>query len=82
MLQRRTQQRGAIRRVLRHADRPLSPQEIHAAARGAVPGLGMATVYRNVKSLVGAGWLKTVDLFTNQNDTASYYFDNLKVYGK
>ncbi len=62
MLQRKTQQRGAIRRALRNADRPLTPHEILAAARGEVPGLGIATVYRNVKSLVGSGWLKAVDL--------------------
>ena len=62
MLQRKTQQRGAIRHALRRADRPLSPQEILAEARGAVPGLGIATVYRNIKSLVGSGWLKAVDL--------------------
>ena len=62
MLQRKTQQRGAIRGALRHADRPLSPQEILDAARGEVPGLGIATVYRNVKSLVREGWLRTVEL--------------------
>lgn len=60
--QRQTQQRGAIRRALRHADRPLSPQEVLDAARAAVPGLGLATVYRNIKRLVGAGWLRPVDL--------------------
>ncbi len=59
---RQTQQRGAIRRALENADRPLTPHEILAAARGAVPGLGIATVYRNIKTLVGSGWLQAVDL--------------------
>ncbi len=62
MRQRKTQQRGAIRHALRQADRPLSPQEILDSARDSVPGLGIATVYRNVKALVGDGWLRTVDL--------------------
>ena len=62
MPQRKTQQRGAIRHALSQADRPLSPREILDSARGSVPGLGIATVYRNVKALVGDGWLRTVDL--------------------
>jgi Fur family transcriptional regulator, ferric uptake regulator len=62
MLHRKTQQRGAIRRALSKADRPLSPREILDSARDSVPGLGIATVYRNVKALLGDGWLRTVDL--------------------
>ncbi len=59
---RRTQQRSAIRQALSEADRPLSPQEILSAARNALPSLGIATVYRNVRCLVGEGWLRAVDL--------------------
>lgn len=59
---RRTQQREAIQETLRRADRPLSPQEIHEGASQEVENLGMATVYRNVKSLVDDGWLRAVDL--------------------
>lgn len=62
MLHRKTQQRGAIRHALRQAGRPLSPREILDSARDSVPGIGIATVYRNVKALVGDGWLRTVDL--------------------
>lgn len=61
-MQRRTQQRGAIRSALQTADRPLSPQEILGAARDDVPGLGIATVYRNVKNLIDDGWLRAVEL--------------------
>ena len=60
--QRKTQQRGAIREALDQADRPLSPQEVLDAARLSVPKLGIATVYRNIKALVGDGWLRTVEL--------------------
>jgi Fur family ferric uptake transcriptional regulator len=59
---RNTQQRSAIRAALAQADRPLSPQEILDAARGDQPSLGIATVYRNVRSLVDEGWLQAVDL--------------------
>ncbi len=60
--QRNTQQRRAIREAVRRAGRPLSPQEILEAARPAAPGLGIATVYRAIRSLVEEGWLGTVDL--------------------
>ena len=61
-MQRKTQQRDAIRQALEAAGRPLSPQAILEAARDEVPGLGVATVYRNIKSLLEEGWLQTVDL--------------------
>jgi Fur family ferric uptake transcriptional regulator len=57
-----TAQRRAIRKVLAEADRPLSPEEILAGAQGIVPNLGMATVYRSVKSLVEEEWLVAVDV--------------------
>ncbi len=57
-----TQQRRALRAAFEHADRPLSPGEVLAAARPASPGLGLATVYRNVRALVDEGWLDEVRL--------------------
>jgi Fur family ferric uptake transcriptional regulator len=57
-----TRQRGAILRVLEQAKGPLSPQQILRAARRLVPGLGLATVYRNLKVLAEAGTLCRVDL--------------------
>lgn len=61
-MQRRTQQREAIRRALESAGRPLSPQEVLDAASAGSPGLGIATVYRNLKALVEEGWLVAVEL--------------------
>jgi Fur family ferric uptake transcriptional regulator len=61
-LERDTKQRKAIRQSIEDAARPLSPQEILDAAQESVPGLGMATVYRSIKSLVDEGWLRTVEL--------------------
>lgn len=61
-MQRKTQQRSAIREAIEAADRPLSPQEILDAAQSQVPGLGIATVYRSVRALVDDGWLQAVDL--------------------
>lgn len=61
-MERNTRQRGAIRRALQRADRPLSPNEVLAEARTEVGGLGIATVYRNIRALVDEGWLATVEL--------------------
>jgi len=60
--ERNTRQRAVIREVLEEADAPLSPPEIYEAAKSRHKGLGMATVYRAVKSLVDEGWLTTVEL--------------------
>jgi Fur family transcriptional regulator, ferric uptake regulator len=60
--QRKTLQRTAIRAAIEAADRPLSPQEILGAAQSEAPGIGIATIYRNIKNLVEEGWLHTVDL--------------------
>ncbi len=62
LLNRRTAQRDAIRLAFERADRPLSPVETLAAARLEVPGLGIATVYRNIRQLVEEGWLEEVPL--------------------
>ena len=58
--QRGTRQRRAICRVLEEAVGPLSPQDVHRAARAQVPDLGIATVYRALKELEDAGWLESV----------------------
>lgn len=57
-----TQQRRAIRAAIEEAGRPLSPQEILETAKRTSPGLGIATVYRTLKSWVEAGSLTQVDL--------------------
>jgi Fur family ferric uptake transcriptional regulator len=60
--ERGTRQRDAIRAVIRTARRPLSPQEVLDAARLAVRGLGMATVYRNLKLFVADGSVQVITL--------------------
>lgn len=59
---RRTRQRDAIWQVLEQAARPLGPQEMLDLAQSEVPGLGIATVYRNIKTLVSEGRLRVVEL--------------------
>jgi Fur family ferric uptake transcriptional regulator len=57
-----TRQRRAIRFVLETSGRPLSAGEILAGARRLARTLGVATVYRNVRTLVDQGWLAAVEL--------------------
>lgn len=59
---RNTRQRAAIRRVFERCNRPLSLLEVLELARKEVPKLGIATVYRNLKSLVKQRWLAQVNL--------------------
>jgi len=61
-MERNTRQRIAIRNVIAQAGRPLLPQELLSAAQQAVPGLGITTVYRNLKALVDQGELQAVNL--------------------
>ncbi|MCA9754863.1 MAG: transcriptional repressor [Candidatus Eisenbacteria bacterium] len=61
-MQRNTRQRRAIRKALADADRPLAPEEVLDAAQSDCPGMGMATVYRTIKSLAEEGWLVRVEL--------------------
>jgi len=61
-MERNTRQRSAIRDAIALADRPLLPQEVLEAAQHDVPGLGIATVYRNLKVLVEEGELQAVNL--------------------
>lgn len=61
-MERNTRQRTAIRAAIERADRPLLPHEVREAAQGLAPGLGMATVYRNLKAMLVDGEIRTVDL--------------------
>lgn len=61
-MDRKTNQRTAIRDAIGDAARPLSPNEILDAAKARSPKLGIATVYRTVKVLIEEGWLKAVTL--------------------
>lgn len=59
---RKTRQRAAIREAFESSGRPLSPEEVLAYAQRSAGGLGIATVYRNIRTLLDEGWLATVDL--------------------
>jgi Fur family transcriptional regulator, ferric uptake regulator len=61
-MQRDTRQRRAIRKAFREAGHPLSPQELLELAQEHVESLGIATVYRNLRSLQEEGWLEAVEL--------------------
>ncbi|MBQ7567345.1 transcriptional repressor [bacterium] len=62
IVRRKTAQRDVVLHVLTIAGRPLSPQEIFDIAKDQVPSLGIATVYRNIKTLTENGTLKPVEL--------------------
>lgn len=59
---RRTRQRSVIQRVLLEANRPLSPHDILEAAHAKAPGLGIATVYRAIHTMVTEGALVAVKI--------------------
>jgi Fur family ferric uptake transcriptional regulator len=61
-MQRDTAQRRAIRRALDEAGRPLGALEVLERAQRDVPGLGLATVYRNIKALTEESAVAVVEL--------------------
>jgi len=58
-MERNTRQRNAIRAAIAQAGRPLLPQEVLDAS---LPEASLATVYRNLKSLLEDGSLRSVSL--------------------
>ena len=60
--QRKTSQRDAILKAFEQSGRPLSPQEALELATPHARGLGIATVYRNLKDLADRNVLKAVSL--------------------
>jgi Fur family ferric uptake transcriptional regulator len=61
-MERSTRQREALRNVIEGAQRPLSPQEILDGVQATVPGIGIATIYRNIKLMLEAGEIEVVSL--------------------
>lgn len=57
-----TAQRRAIRRALEEAGRPLGALEVLKSSKRYAPRLGLATVYRTIKSLASEGTVATVEL--------------------
>ena len=62
VVERNTRQKQAIRAVLERAERPLSVDDVHALAERTSPGLGLATVYRAIKSLLDERRLSIVEV--------------------
>lgn len=62
IIPRQTRQKQAIRDSFTLADRPLSPEEALTLSKQNVPGLSIATIYRNIAALVEEGWLTAVPL--------------------
>lgn len=58
---RQTRQRTALRQALVEAGRPLSVEEMLESARRRVPGLGLRTVYRQVREMQEARELIGLD---------------------
>lgn len=62
MTQRRTAQKTAITQAVTRAGRPLTAQEVLEKAQDEVPGLGIATVYRQLKRLTDDHVIRAVEL--------------------
>ncbi|MEQ9823975.1 MAG: transcriptional repressor [Puniceicoccaceae bacterium] len=58
---RNTKQRDVLRKVMREADRPLSPAEIHQLALIHYPKMGLRTVYRHIKDMIENSQLAGID---------------------
>jgi len=61
-MERKTRQRDAVCGVFERESRPLSPLEVLQEAQRELPTLGIATVYRHLRSLVEEEWLQLVEL--------------------
>ena len=61
-MERTTIQRSAIFAALQQAGRPLLAQEVFELACQTVPRIGIATIYRNLKTLIDEGALRQVIL--------------------
>jgi len=57
-----TRQREAILNTLRRADRPLTPQEIRVGANQDSAGIGLATVYRALKTFMARNEVLQVEI--------------------
>jgi Fur family transcriptional regulator, ferric uptake regulator len=61
-IRRNTQQRREIREVFERNNRPLASDEVLGLAQQRIAGLGMATVYRTIKTFIDEGWLVPVEV--------------------
>lgn len=61
-ISRSTEQRRVLQAVLEEASRPLTVYELLALAQKQKKGMGLSTVYRNLRAFVGEGWITAVEL--------------------
>ncbi len=61
-MERHTRQRQAVVDTLARSGQALSPQDLLAEAKSAVPSLNLSTVYRQIKGLQDAGQIVRVEL--------------------
>jgi Fur family transcriptional regulator, ferric uptake regulator len=61
-MERNTQQRQAILKVFETTKRPLTVNEVLDLAKRRCRGIGIATVYRNLKALVEEGKIQSVNM--------------------
>jgi len=61
-MSRKTEQRRVIREIFESIPRPLSPNDVLEEAQKQIEGIGIATVYRNLKYFHESGWLTKVEL--------------------
>ncbi len=59
---RSTRQRHAIKQAFEKVQRPLGPKEVLDIASESVQNLGIATVYRNIKTMLEQNELMSVDI--------------------
>ncbi|MGD9683270.1 MAG: Fur family transcriptional regulator [Candidatus Obscuribacterales bacterium] len=57
-----TKQRRAILKVFESNEGPLSIEDVHVKANQHCKGIGIATIYRNLKSLIDEGTFLAVDM--------------------
>ncbi len=68
-MSRQTEQRRVIREIFEEIPRPLTPTDVLESAQKKLDGIGIATVYRNLKYFHDHGWLTKVEL---ANEPARY----------
>ncbi|MDX2176681.1 MAG: transcriptional repressor [Candidatus Sumerlaeia bacterium] len=61
-MERNTAQRAAVRQAFEESGRPMSPKEVLDAARPHAPSIGIATVYRAIKTLLEEQWISAVEI--------------------
>ncbi len=59
-MKRKTSQKIALEQIFIQQERPLGVEEILQQGRKFVKSLNQATVYRNLKILIDAGWLRKI----------------------